>query len=229
MKKVLVLGGSSSVAENFLIKALTEGYEITATTRKKEFCLEKSSLRWEYLDLDSEHSILNFIASVSEIKFDVILDFIGKTSKSESQNFDFADLNNYFKSQITNHVYLLLRIKELLSVNGSLIYLSSRSVEYGSFDIPYAASKAAIHNSFFSLKNKLLSGQKIINVLSGLIEDSTMFKEMSTETILSHQKRAGAELITIEKFAVELIELCRNLNDEKFSKYSLLKIGPDYE
>lgn len=229
MKRILILGGSSSVAAPFLQRALAEGYEITATTRNHDFQLEKPNLHWEYLDLDSEQSILNFLASVSNIKFNIIFDFIGKTSEANSQIFDLVDLDKYFESQVTNHVFLLLRILELLSMDGVLINLSSRSVEYGSFDIPYAASKAALHNSYFSIRNKLSHEQKVINLISGLIVDSTMFKEMSLETRLSHQNRADTELITVERFADKLIELCRNINSKKLNRYSLIKIGPDYE
>lgn len=229
MKKILVLGGTSSLAAAFFQRALADGYEITATTRNLDYQLEKLNLKWEYLDLDLEQSIFDLIDSLNNVKFDLIIDFIGKTSKSNTQMIDLEDLEKYFKSQVTNHVFLLLKIQELLSFNGALINLSSRSVEYGSFDIPYAASKAAIHNSFFSIKNKLSQEQKVINLISGLIIDSTMYKEMSSETILNHQNRADSELITVEEFTDKLIEICRSLNTKKIDRYSLIKIGPDYE
>lgn len=229
MKRMLILGGTSSLATPFLQIALDSGYEITATTRTSKNLLGNSGLNWENLDLDSEESVINFTHSVSSSNFDFIFDFIGKTSGIDSQNFDLLNLKEYFRSQITNHVFLLLKIQRLLTLEGSLINISSRSVKHGSFDIPYVAAKAAVHNSVFSIKDKLLEKQKTINIVSGLIENSTMFNQMSSENIISHRNRAGTGLVTTGAFAGELIKLCREIEDKKFDKYSEIIIGSDYE
>jgi short-subunit dehydrogenase involved in D-alanine esterification of teichoic acids len=229
MKRMLILGGTASIACPFLQMALDSGYEITATTRASQNLLSNSKLNWEYLDLDSEESVIKFIHSISTFNFNFIFDFIGKTSELNSQNFELIDLKEYFSSQITNHVFLLLNIQRLLTLDGSLINVSSRSVKHGSFDIPYAAAKAAVHNSVYSIKDKLLGKQKIINVICGLIENSRMFNQMSPENIISHRNRASTGLITVEAFAIELIKLCEDVKDENSTTYSEILIGSDYE
>ena len=229
MKRMLILGGTSSLAKPFIQLALEEGYQITATTRKPDELLKVANINWERLDLESEQSILNFIRSVSKFKFDFIFDFIGKTSNFGEQEIDLLGINNYISSQISNHIYIILKVYKLLTPEGALINISTRSVEHGSFDIAYAASKAAIHNSVFSIKEKLSENQKVINVVSGLVENSTMFKQMAPDNILSHRIRANKELLTVESFANELINLCREKKDGQLSKYSMIKIGPDYD
>lgn len=229
MKRILVLGGTSSIAKPFLKLALTEGYEVTATTRDSKNSSDNSRLHWESLNLDSKQSVHEFINSINQIEFDFIFDFIGKTSGFDLQDFDSTSLEQYFNAQITNHVYLLLKIQKQLVQNGSLINISSRSVEHGSFDIPYAISKASIHQFVFSTRNRISKDQNVVNVVSGLIQNSTMFNEMSLETKTNHQHRASAELITVENFVIELFKLCKDLEDGKYTSYALIKIGPDYE
>ena len=86
-----------------------------------------------------------------------------------------------------------------------------------------------MHNSVYSIKDKLLGKQKIINVICGLIENSTMFNQMSPENINSHRNRASTGLITVEAFAIELIKLCEDVKDENSTTYSEILIGSDYE
>jgi NADP-dependent 3-hydroxy acid dehydrogenase YdfG len=229
MKKMLILGATSSMARPFLELALNKGYEVTATTRTSKNFPEGLGLNWEYLDLDSEESVNKFINLTSNLKFDFIFDFIGKTSNLGYQKFELMDVEKYFSSQITNHIFLLLKIQKSLTSDGSLVNISTRSVKYGSFDILYAAAKAAVHNSVFSINDKLQGKQKTINIVSGLIENSTMFNQMSPENINSHRNRARTELITIEVFAKELIKICRDIDDGKLNKYSEIVIGSDYE
>jgi hypothetical protein len=52
---------------------------------------------------------------------------------------------------------------------------------------------------------------------------------MTAENISSHRNRADTELLTVEKFANELLVICRESKDRKFNKYSMIKIGPNYE
>ena len=56
-----------------------------------------------------------------------------------------------------------------------------------------------------------------------------MFNEMTAENILSHRNRADKKLLTVENFAIQLIAICKEIKNGKFAKYSVIKIGPDYE
>jgi NADP-dependent 3-hydroxy acid dehydrogenase YdfG len=229
MKKILILGATSSLATPFLKRALSENYEIYATTRISKNLINNTKLNWKYLDLNSQSSVNIFLRSFKDIKFDIVFDFIGKTSNFELHEIEIIKLDEYFNAQITNHIYLLLQIQKLINPNGVFVNISTRSVKHGSFDIPYVAAKSAIHNSIFSLKDKISENQKIINIVSGLIENSTMFNQMSAENISSHRNRADKNLLTLDEFANILIELCKDIENNKYIKYSEIIIGPDYD
>lgn len=229
MKNMLILGATSSLARPFLNIALDEGFGVTATNRNSVNLFENSNLKWLHLDLEYQNSINSFLESIANKKFDLIIDFIGENSQLELHNLELIKLNKYFSAQITNHIFLLLKIQSLINPNGNLINISTRSVKYGSFDIPYAAAKSAIHSTIFSLRNKFLENQKVINVVSGLIENSSMFNQMTLENISKHRERAVKELLTPLEFAKALIEICKNTKENEYSNYSEIFIGPDYE
>lgn len=229
MKNMLILGATSSLARPFLNIALDEGFGVFATNRNSVSLFENSNLKWLHLDLESQNSINRFLESIANKKFDLIIDFIGENSQLELHNLEIIKLNKYFSAQITNHIFLLLKIQSLINPNGALINMSTRSVKYGSFDIPYAAAKSAIHSTIFSLRNKFLENQKVINIVSGLIENSSMFNQMTLENISNHRQRAVKDLLTPVEFANALIEICKNTKDNEFNNYSEIIIGPDYE
>ncbi len=229
MKNMLILGATSSLARPFLNVAHDGGFGITATNRSSVNLFENSNLKWLPLDLDSQNSINSFLESIANNKFDLIIDFIGENSQFDLNNLELTKLNKYFSAQIANHTFLLLKIHSLINPKGALINISTRSVKYGSFDIPYAAAKSAIHNTVFSLRDKFLENQKVINIVSGLIENSSMFNQMTLENISSHRKRAVKELLTPVEFANTLIEICKNIQSNEYSNYSEILIGPDYE
>ena len=212
-RRLLVLGGTSSLADAVIDKALALGFTVHATRRNSTNHHVREDIdAWHELDLDESSSVKDFIDSVSMEKFDTVICLLGKvfqTSDLES-NRNFEKLTNYFTSQVVRlSVVCQFLIEECMSEypTSSFIYLSSRSAVNGSWDQYYACAKGAMHSYFLSLANKVEIHSQIILVVSGLIQNSRMYQQMSPENRQKHLTLSGGFLPNTEDFANFVFEL----------------------
>jgi short-subunit dehydrogenase involved in D-alanine esterification of teichoic acids len=77
----------------------------------------------------------------------------------------------------------------------------------GSWDQYYACAKGAMHSYFLSLANKVEIHSQIILVVSGLIQNSRMYQQMSPENRQKHLTLSGGFLPNTEDFANFVFEL----------------------
>jgi NAD(P)-dependent dehydrogenase (short-subunit alcohol dehydrogenase family) len=221
-KEVLILGGSSSLAERVIPDLLKEGCGITATSRQPQVS-KTPGLAWLQLDISNSTSIESFISAIAQKEFDVILFFVGapsKVSKSKSE---------YVETFLTKTLLFIQRLLPHLKINSSsgFVHISSRSAIFPSRDILYSAVKGGLNAGLRSMTIGLESSKKIFSVAPGLILGSSMANDMPSETRNDHLRRSREELLNVGEFSSELLRLLAEM--DKYETGSIIEIGPSYK
>ncbi len=229
--KLLVVGGTSSLAPEIFDRAKADGYEIYASYRTSLPQLADESVNWIFLDFSSIKSIEEFILRLEGLSFSRVIFLAGKTSPTFTQTFGYSELEEYLRVQLVNPAHLLRKLSYFLEVASpsNLVYMSSRSAIYGSLDWPYGIAKAGLQNSLISLSKILHHNLSVVSVASGLVLGSTMQESMQAEIVSAHIEKAdlvSGSLLTVPQAAQEIW----NLTPESTLKLSgkILEIGPVY-
>ncbi len=208
-----MLGGTSSLADAVITKALELGFTVHATRRESTGHNVRADIdRWYELDLNESSSVEEFFNSISREKFDTIICLIGKVFRNNDtdSNENFENLTIYFTSQVVRlSMICQFLIEKCMSIDpqSSFIYLSSRSAVNGSWDQYYACAKGAMHSFFLSLAKKVEIESRIVLVLSGLIQGSRMYQQMTPENRHKHFVLSGGILPNSKNFADFIFEL----------------------
>jgi len=199
--KILILGGTSAIAGDFL-KAIsnTTSFEVVATYCKKKPNLESKNIRWIKLCLQSE--VQSYLTELKGIEFDYTFNFI----LVEKQ----AILNNY-------HDLISKLFNEISEISPKLVNISSNGVYKHSL-VPILENGELNHddkyaNQKITSENILKSNQMNLRVailpISGfgsgsLIRDIYNSKNKSTILVNQHNSWNG---ILSTHFAQLLITL----------------------
>jgi len=229
---IMILGAQSSVGQSISKKLISLNHKITGTYRSKLTVNDKSNeVEWQKLDLGNLEGVLAFTSLVRDRSFNVVLNLIGKLSYFGGEESP-SNVSLYFDTYITNHTIL---IRELLkSHNGQhllFINLSSRAVTYGSNDMYYSEAKSAIHGLTKSLA-KVYRDSEFVNVIPGLIKESSMYLSMPESVQSDHMRRAGGRLIELDEFADFVVDfICKKKTDSLRNPGVCvdLYVGPQYE
>jgi len=227
-REILVIGGDSSLGREIISQAKQAGFVVHATSRMSTQNQEVG-VKWHFLDLASEDTVNKFFQELETLRFQNIFYCIGKTSHLIGIDFSKDNLSEYFAVQFVMSFILLSRLPTLMTteVSSTLAYVSSRAALYPSYDIPYAAVKGGLASTTISISKKLQLNQRAIVVAPGLIEDSTMFLEMSPDLQADHRERAGGKLLSLRQAAGYLLEFGSEGSD--IQNGVILEIGPKYK
>jgi NAD(P)-dependent dehydrogenase (short-subunit alcohol dehydrogenase family) len=203
-RNLLILGVTSSLAPSILRSAKARGYNIYGTYRNRinvspDF---EDLVTLHELDISSEASISSFASFIQTAQFDTVVSLIGKTFIDKNIHAKSASVVLYLNSYITNLICLFDKIISSLENTQkkcSFTYVSSRAAIYGSFDPYYAATKSALQAYVTSLSSKYPQITFHL-IISGLIEESTMFREMDLVNVENHRSRAENQLAHINDF-----------------------------
>ena len=228
---ILLLGGSSSLAECIAKSAQEEGFLVDVTVRKESLSENSRSdlFRSHYiLDLKEIHSIIAFLSQVSHIQYSRIICLIGATSIGTVSD-DLPDLDSYYQ-QYTSRLFFLLQTlagQSLIpNVKSRMVAMSSRASGVKSYDLHYSAVKSALESFASALSQKLQANQSVISVRCGLILGSTMEKEMSLENVRRHMELSKNQLLTSSE-AGRLLWKVSN-PDYGIENGGCIWIGPEY-
>ena len=106
---------------------------------------------------------------------------------------------------------LILKILPMLTSQSRLLLFSSISAQRGSFDPIYAASKGALLSLVKSLASGLPPGARINSIAPGLIQDSAMFLDMTTERQEYHRSQIPSkQLLRSQDLAKIVFDLCQD-------------------
>jgi NADP-dependent 3-hydroxy acid dehydrogenase YdfG len=194
-KKFLLVGGTSSLSDDIISLAKNDGYSVYSTYKNKNKITHTNDVKWLELDISSQDSILSFLKNTPNNFYDKVIFLIGKTTKTKYNKIDIVELEKYYTEQASNYIYLLQNILLKTKKTSKIIVVTSRSANYGSYDVHYSAVKGAIQSSVKSL-SKFSKNKTIFCISPSLILDSTMFKEMSKRNIFKHLKKTKNNLLS---------------------------------
>jgi len=214
MKTIIILGASSSIGkaifnqfnnkDNKLISTYFSGNSPDNTYKNdKSFCV----------DLDSNKSIIKFSDMlISEnINVDVLISLAGILPGKNLLEYTFEEIDKVMSINFTGQAKLIKKIIPLLSKKSRLLLLSSISAQKGSYDPIYAASKGGLLSFVKSLLPSLPVGASINAIAPGLIQDSTMFKNMTSDRQDIHKAQINSgELLNEEDLAKIIFDLCQD-------------------
>jgi NAD(P)-dependent dehydrogenase (short-subunit alcohol dehydrogenase family) len=227
-RKILVIGGNSSLGREIISQAKQAGFAVHATARNSTEDQE-TGVEWHCLDLANEAIVNKFFQDLETLAFQHIIYCIGETSSLVGVDFSRDNLSEYFEVQFVMSFVVLSRLPRLMTteVSSTLAFVSSRAAIYPSYDIPYAAVKGGLTSAMLSISKRLQKNQRAIVVAPGLIEDSKMFLDMSRELQADHRERAGGKLLSLNQAARYLLDFGSENSDVQNGV--ILEIGPRYK
>ena len=209
MRKILIIGASSSIGQEIMREFLLNGDQVLASynSNKIKFSeLGENNLHTQKLDIncaDSQKLFVNSIKKFGKIDVAVFLPAIllGKSLKDYVDDEIKEVIDTNFSSQIS----LFQKLTRLFSKNASVILMSSISGQRGSYDPVYSASKAAQIGFIKSIA--LWEGSKIrINgIAPSLVENSSMFNEMASKRQKYHTSRSPTGKLTSKKEIAKIV------------------------
>lgn len=206
--KVLIIGGTSSLAKPILDKLDQVKCQITATYTRSSNIIYRNEVEWIKFNLSNRSSIRKLSRKFADTEFDLIMYFEGKTSNFPKMEVSKKYISRYLNTHLVNSIITINWLRKTLKEQSTFVYISSISAERGSYDPLYAAAKAGIHRYVLSLRNHLTDNQNIVIAVPSLISNSAMYMEMSEETVAKH--KSNSSLIEVETLANVLWEAICN-------------------
>lgn len=224
-KKVLIIGGTSSLASKIIECAQVDGYELYCTTRRNKF-EDNHKVTWLNLKLESLDSISDLLTQIREEKFERIIVLLGAVTNRDYFQIQYEEIAEYYRTYLTNLNYLFTKLISHLEELGNILLMSSRAASNPSFDAHYSAVKSGLEGYVRSSVRVLSPMQSAVTVSSGLILNSSMYKDMDESIRESHEERSQGKLLELE----EAGSLLWALTPDKTIGYSgtTIRIGPDY-
>lgn len=211
-KKVLVVGGGTSIGQEVVENFLICGASVLVTVNKnRPSFLNHQDITVGELDLSNKTSLMLFCAEVVP-EFgvvDVVVFLSGILPGRNLASYDYELMHQVMTVNFTGQAALLNRLLPHLAEQGLVLMVSSISAERGSFDPIYAASKAAQLGFVKSLAVWLAPKIRVNAIAPALIKDSTMFHDMQPKRRTYHKDHTPTgRLTTKEEIAGVILNLC---------------------
>ena len=208
MRKILIIGASSSIGKEITKEFLLNGDQVLASynSNKIKFSgVGKNNLHTLKLDInciDSHKSFLNSLKKFGKIDAAVFLPalLLGKSLKDYVDEEIKEVIDTNFSSQIS-----LFQLMRLFTKNASVIFMSSISGQRGSYDPIYSASKAAQIGFIKSIALWEGSEIRINGIAPSLVENSSMFNEMASKRQKYHTSRSPTGKLTSKKEIAKIV------------------------
>ena len=214
MRTIVILGGSSSIGKaifnqfnnknNKIISTyFSEGSPANTSKNNELFCV----------DLDNNKSIIEFSEKLisEKITIDILISLVGILPGKNLLEYTFEEIDKVLSINFTGQAKLIRNIIPLLSTKSKLLLMSSISGQKGSYDPFYSASKGALLSFVKSVLPSLPTGATINAIAPGLVQDSTMFKNMTFDRQESHKKQVNSgKLLNQDDLAKIIYDLCED-------------------
>lgn len=214
MKTIIVLGGSSSIGKSICNEFNTQDNRVISTYFSKKDLLNNSKNTESFcLNLNDNESIIDFSKKlVSEkISIDILVSLAGILPGKNLLEYSFEEIDEVLSVNFSGQAKLIRNILPLLTNKSKLLLFSSISAQKGSFDPIYSASKGAILSFIKSLLPTIPEGATINAIAPGLIQDSTMFKDMTKDRQEFHKKQIfSGNLLDKDDLAKIIFDLCQD-------------------
>jgi short-subunit dehydrogenase len=227
-KKLLIVGGTSSIAKLVTTSAIDEGYDVFCTFRNSEKITPLKDINWIPLDFAKVETIESTLSDLESIHLDYVIYLAGSLSHLQNEEAKLQSVEKYITESITLPVWFLTKLitRRTFKKNLQLTYVSSRSSDYGSHDYLYGIAKSSIENFIKSINLKKIPNLTLKIITSGLILGSEMEKSMPSEVSDNHFRSSEGKLLTLEQASVLIWnEATTNTTENVLEK---VQIGPDY-
>jgi 3-oxoacyl-[acyl-carrier protein] reductase len=191
-KNVIILGASSSIGNAIISKFYSQETHIIATYNANKSNEYEENINYLQLDLENGKSIDSFIKEVKSTvsHIDSAIFLTGILPGNNLDEYDITDIDKVMTVNFTAQAKVIKGLLSLFDSESQIIMVSSISAQRGSYDPIYAASKGAILSFVKSLASGL-NGVRVNALAPGLIDCSTMCKEMSIERQEFHRQQTS--------------------------------------
>lgn len=191
-KNILIVGASSSIGTEIVSKFKSPLAHIIATYYSSQNFQQEKNITYLHLDLENDNSIDNYIEKVHLITshIDIAIFLAGILPGKNLKEYNVTDMEKVMKVNFTGQAKIIKGLLSIFDSDSQIIMISSISAQRGSYDPIYAASKGAILSFVKSLAVGL-GGIRINAIAPGLIEDSTMYNEMSLDRQKFHRSQTS--------------------------------------
>lgn len=206
---IIIVGASSSVGSSVVSKFRSPSNHIIASYFSKQNIKPEKNICPLKLDLKRNKSIENFIKEIRlAVSHVETLIFLAGILPGKNLNaYSLADIEKVMTINFTGQVKVIKGILPLFNSSSQIIMISSIAAQKGSYDPIYAASKGAILSFVKSLASEF-GGIRVNAIAPGLIEDSTMCKEMSVpRRELHRQQTFQKQLLSISDLAEVIYDI----------------------
>ena len=212
INNIVIIGASSSIGSSIVSKFRLSSNRIIASYLSKQNILSGKNIYPLKLDLKMNKSIENFIKEVRLIvsHIDTLIFLAGILPGKSLNEYSLADIEKVMTVNFTGQVKVIKGVLPLLNSSSQIIMISSIAAQKGSYDPIYSASKGAILSFVKSLATEL-DGIRVNAIAPGLIEDSTMSKEMSeSRRELHRQQTSQKRLLRMSDLAGVIYDISKN-------------------
>lgn len=213
VETALIVGASSSIGSEistlFRIASMKVITTYTSTLPSGEIA-QADAL---HLDLMFDESIENFVQKLQERipRIDIAIFLAGILPGKNLGKYEISEIDEVMAVNFNGQAKLILKILPMLTSRSRLLLFSSISAQRGSFDPIYAASKGALLSLVKSLATGLPPGARINSIAPGLIQDSAMFQDMTSERQEYHRNQVPSkQLLRPRDLAKIVFDLCQD-------------------
>jgi len=176
-KKVLIVGGTSSIVPGIINKLEEYNYVIdlmTFRTPGKQY----GDYKWQNLDLENKDSLDDLLSIMPKNYYSKILFVSGNSLGNYNGNVPYDELQKFYDSFLLRYNFLIKESCKSLTDDGQIVYISSIAANIPIFDADYSAAKAGVQAFVRSLSLSMKTNQSSFSISPGLIHGSKVFKEI---------------------------------------------------
>ena len=196
MKKVLIIGGTSSLANFIIPKLENNNYEISAMTFRQSSKIYKD-YTWIKLDLYDYESINMFLHSILPNTYSKIIFLSGSGLGKSYKDITEEDMAKFYQAFLINYISLIMNLTHRLDDDGQIVFISSIAANIPIQDAHYSAVKAGVEAFIRSASSQLSKNQSMFSISPATITDS--MREKISDLILNADTSYNGKTIDINQ------------------------------
>lgn len=210
--KVLIVGGSASIAPEIIEAMAASARQVVVTYRQPPATAFAANVEVRQCDFGEPASRARLVETLTKpgAGIDVALILSGAILGKNLESTSDEEMDLLVDVNLLGPARLLRDLLPAFNPGARLLIISSISGQRGSFDPIYAATKGALIPFAKSLATWLGSRLTVTIIAPGAIDDSTMVRDMSPDRIAHHRKASPTgELLTRSDLARILVDLAQ--------------------
>jgi len=194
MKKVLIIGGTSSLAKPIISKLEDNGYEIAAMTFRQQDKIY-DNYTWARVDFYEYESIDIFLHFLPPDTYSKIIFLSGSGLGKNYKDVTEEDTASFYKAFLINYISLMMNLIHRLDDDGQIVFISSIAANIPIEDAHYSAVKAGVEAFVRSASSQLSDNQSMFSISPATITD--LMREDIANLILNADKSYNGKTIDI--------------------------------